>query len=148
MKLTGILLLFMFYVQTAAAVTVVLCEDSEGERTFASTCPPGTTQVNAQEINTGTGSGNTQTPGDSVISATLYVVPECAICEEVRKYLESKNVSVTIKDASVEQAIQEELKQLTGVLRVPVVVIGDSTVTGFSPSQLDEALNAAGNVSP
>lgn len=142
MKITGLLALLLL-VQPAFAVTIVQCEDASGERTFQSSCPPGTTQVDQRRIITGTeqpSAGGAEAP---VINATLYVVPACDPCEDVREFLQARNVNVTIKDASTEQAIQEELKAVTGTLKVPVTVIGDKVLAGYSRSALTEALEGA-----
>ncbi|MEX2353224.1 MAG: glutaredoxin family protein [Gammaproteobacteria bacterium] len=130
---------------TVTAVTIVECEDSQGERTFQASCPPGTTQVNARDIRTGT---SPESGEDVSISATLYVVPDCDPCETVREFLQMRNITVTVKDASTEQAVQEELQALVGTLRAPVTVIGDNIISGFSRSELTAALTAAGYVEP
>jgi glutaredoxin len=140
---TSIFLFMLFYqVQQVAAVTIVECEDSQGERSFQASCPPGSTQVNTRVIRTGS---NTEAATDNpFISATLYVVPDCDPCEDVREFLQARNVTVTIKDVSYEQAIQEELQALTGTLRAPVVVIGETIIYGYRRSDLVAALAAAG----
>lgn len=129
-----------------AAVKVVECEDAAGERTFQTACPPGTTQVSSRQIRTGSDASAGTASGGTGITATLYVTPECDPCEAVREYLEARDVAVTVKDASYEQAIQEELKELTGILRVPVVLIGEKTITGYDRSELSTALSDAGYV--
>ncbi|NNE39171.1 MAG: glutaredoxin family protein, partial [Gammaproteobacteria bacterium] len=125
MKLTGLAIILLISMPLNAAVTIVECEDANGDRTFQATCPPGTTQVDQREINTGVLTSASESQGNVTIRATLYSVPECVVCGDVKEFLESRDVIVTEKDASNEQLIQEELKALTGVLRVPVVVIGD-----------------------
>lgn len=133
---------------TVTAVTIVECEDSQGERTFQASCPPGTTQVDAREIRTGSATGTDQSGDNVTINATVYVVPECDPCETVREFLQMRNIAVTVKDASTEQVVQEELEALIGTLQAPVTVIGDSTIRGFNRSELTAALTAAGYVEP
>jgi len=142
-----ILLMPLSMVPVFAAVTIVECEDNQGERTFQASCLPGTTQVNAREIRTGSSPAAASRIG-SDISATLYVVPECDPCEDVREFLQARNVALTVKDASFEQEVQEELKALTGTLRAPVVVIGEHIVTGYNRTELTSALTAAGYITP
>lgn len=144
MKLTGLAILLFITIPLQAAVSIVECEDADGERTFQATCSPGTTQVNKREILTGPSTGGAVNSGDTVVKATLYSVPECVVCGDVREFLESRKVVVNEKDASNEQLIQEELKALTGVLRVPVIVIGDTVISGYQRDQLTAALMAAG----
>jgi len=140
---TSIFLFMLFYqIQQVAAVTIVECEDSLGERSFQASCPPDSTQVNTRVIHTGSNSEvSTDNPS---INATLYVVPECDPCEDVREFLQTRNVTVTVKDVSFEQAMQEELQALTGTLRAPVVVIGETIISGYKRSDLLAALVAAG----
>ena len=144
MKLIGLVVLTLIYLPLQAAVTIVECEDANGDRSFQATCPPGSTQVDKREINTGTSTAASTIPGNVTIRATLYSVPECVVCGDVREFLESRDVIVNEKDASNEQLIQEELKALTGVLKVPVVVIGEEVISGYQRDQLLSALMAAG----
>jgi glutaredoxin len=140
---TSIFLFMLFYqIQQVAAVTIVECEDSLGERSFQASCPPGSTQINARVIHAG--SNSDVSTDNSSINATLYVVPECDPCEDVREFLQTRNVSVTVKDVSFEQEMQEELQALTGTLRAPVVVIGETIISGYKRSDLLAALVAAG----
>jgi len=140
---TSIFLFMLFYqIQQVAAVTIVECEDSLGERSFQASCPPGSTQINARVIHAG--SNSDVSTDNSSINATLYVVPECDPCEDVREFLQSRNVRVTVKDVSFEQVMQEELQALTGTLRAPVVVIGETIISGYKRSDLLAALVAAG----
>lgn len=139
---TILLIILVSHLPLLAAVTIVECEDSQGERTFQATCPPGTTQVNAREI--WTGSNPDAGSENASISATLYVVPDCDPCEDIREFLQARDIAVTVKDVSFEQAMQEELQALTGTLRAPVVVIGESILSGYNRSELTTALTAAG----
>lgn len=126
-----------------AAVTIVECEDDRGERSFQATCPPGTTQIDVRQINTGSqSSSSTDTSGP--ITSTLYTVPGCVVCGDVQEFLEARNVMVTVKDASNKQVIQDELRELTGELRVPVVTIGDKIVKGYDRGELTTALESMG----
>ena len=129
------------------AVKVVECEDAQGDKTYQTACQPGTTQVNEKQFRTGSESSSTSNTTSSVdISAILYMVPDCDSCADVREYLQARNISVTLKDASNEQEIQEELKALNGILRVPVVVIGETKVSGYNRTELNNALAAAGYI--
>lgn len=124
------------------AVTIVECENNQGERSFQTTCPPGTTQIDVRQINTGS---QPSTSDDSeTITSTLYTVPGCVICGDVQEFLETRNVIVTVKDASNEQVIQDELRELTGELRVPVVTIGDKILKGYNRAELTTALESMG----
>jgi len=124
------------------AVTIVECEDDKGERSFQSKCPPGTTQIDVRQINTGS---QPSTPDDvETLTSILYTVPGCVVCGDVQEFLESRNVIVTVKDASSLQVVQDELRELTGELRVPVVTIGDNILRGYNRAELTAALESMG----
>ncbi len=145
-RLATILLFPLLFTPAFAAVTIVECEDSDGERTFQAACPPGTTQVGSRKLPTGTGSqtGPASTGSSRTINATLYMVPECDPCQDIHDYLSARNISITMKDASGDIEVQDEIRELTGDLQVPVVVIDGKTLTGYSRSELRAALAAAG----
>lgn len=128
--------------QIAAAVKVVECEDEQGNRTFESTCPPGTTMVDEKRIPTGVSAADSAEK--TAINVTLYSIPECESCDEVREFLQGRSVAITEKSVNENPEIQTELKDLTGALRVPATVIGEKVITGYNRSELLAALESAG----
>jgi glutaredoxin len=130
-----------------AAVKVVECEDEQGNRSFQTSCPPGSDIVNEKKLSTGKGSGKTLRASKSAnINATLYTAPNCEACDEIKTYLKSRNIAITEKDANEDIEIQKELTELTGSLKVPTVMIGEQTITGYNRSELKAALEANGYV--
>ena len=148
--LTRILFVALFAVFASpvmAAVSIVECQDGQGERSFHSkNCPPGTTKIGSKKIRTGRNGGGAD---NSNISATIYLSPVCEPCEEVREFLNNRNISFSEKNVEGDLEMQQELKGVSGgALNVPVTVIGDTAVTGYNRGKLNEALSAAGYVSP
>ena len=143
------LLLACLYAQTGySAVTIVQCEDEQGNRSFHKACPPGTTEVGKRRVATGAGDGNatgTAVPG---ITATLYSVPECESCDGVREYLQNRNIAITEKNVFDNVDLQTEMKDLTGKESVPVVVIGEAVIIGFNRTEMKAALAALGFKEP
>ncbi len=82
-------------------------------------------------------------------TAQLYTTSECGSpCDRVRQYLTERNISITEKNATDDWDVQNEIKQLTGELKVPIAKIGDNTVTGYNEAALGMALSAAGYSEP
>ena len=135
--------------QIAAAVKVVECEDEQGNRTFESTCPPGTTLVDEKRIPTGdkAPAGEDASAGTATgvaVNATLYSIPECGPCDEVREFFQLRKIPITEKNVNENLEVQNELKELRGSLKVPATVIGEKVITGYNRSELLAALEAAG----
>ncbi len=134
------------YLASAWPVEIIECEDEQGNKSFAQHCPPGSKAVNKRKYSTSTPDAGASTQS---ISATLFVVPACDTCDQVREFLDIRKISVTEKDISKDVALQDELKEKTGGdLRVPVLIIGDKILSGYNRTALLEALTAAGYTEP
>ncbi len=125
-----------------AAVKIVECEDAEGNRSFQKACPPDSTQVGEKSLKTGPNS--TESSSNKDITATLYMVPDCEACDEIREFLGARKIPITEKDANESIEIQKELTELTGALKVPTTIIGEEVLTGYSRANFISALEAAG----
>ena len=122
------------------AVTVMECEDDLGNRTFQDRCPPGTTPVNQKQY-----SVSTPDEGDVSLAVTLYTVPECESCDQLREFLAIRKISITEKNVNDDITLQEELKEKTGgELHVPVLLLGEKVLTGYNRTELLQALADAG----
>lgn len=139
---SALMISLLFSLQAMAAVKIVECEDDEGNRTFQKTCPPGTTEVGAKQFSTGSGSAGAGQETD--IQATLYLIPDCEACEEVKEFLGSRNIPITEKNVSDDLQLQNELTELTGALQVPTTIIGEEILTGYSRTNFLQALKKAG----
>ena len=130
----------------STAVTVVQCEDAEGNRTYQESCPPGTSVVEKKQIYTGpkqTGPDMEALKANKPV--TLYRVETCEACDMVSDYLQERGVPFSLKNANDDVEVQKELREKTGELSVPVVTIGDdAVVTGYNKSGLKEKLDQAG----
>lgn len=139
-------LLFMglcvFSWQVCAAVNIVECEDKKGERSFHKNCPPGMTEVGSKKLNIG-GAGGQKGDGLASLKVTLYAIPDCELCEEVREFLQAKDISFEEKNANENIEIQKELTDLAGALRVPTTIIDGEVVTGYKRSQMESIIEKA-----
>jgi len=129
----------------AQAVTIVQCEDAEGNRTYQEKCPPGSKVVGTKSIYTG--------PKDSApdlealqeeYPVVLYSVETCDACDLVRNYLKNRGIPFSEKSVGDDAELQEELIARTGELSVPVVTIGDEVVEGYNKPVLKGKLDEVG----
>ena len=125
------------------SVNVYECEDEQGNRTFQDRCPPGTKRIDKKQYSTRVAdSDSTQ---QNLGPLTLYLVPNCDTCEQVKEFLDIRNISFTEKDVNENVKLQEELKEKNnGDLRVPLLLIGDKAISGYNRSTLISALEEAG----
>lgn len=71
-----------------------------------------------------------------------------ATCDQAAEYLRQRGVPFTLKDASADPKVAQELKKRTGAMDVPVLFIGESMQRGYSPSIWDKMLDVAGYPAP
>lgn len=142
---SNLLVLFVsFYsINTLAAVKIVECVDESGNRSYQKTCPPGYNQIGEKKINTGNNSGDSKNKNTD-IKATLYVIPDCEACDEIKEFLNNRKISFTEKNVNEDIELQKELTDLTGSLKVPTTIIGDEILTGYSRSKFLNALKEVG----
>jgi glutaredoxin len=140
LKLIATFIVVLIYSSISWATDIHECEDELGERSFQKRCPPGSKLL-----------GETRYSGKAPKSETilpdlvLYSIPACDACDQVRKHLSEKNISLTEKNVEGNGELQHELKTKTGGdLRVPVLVIGDKVIPGFDETKLTNALTDAG----
>lgn len=138
---------FLFFSPPLLAVSIVECEDQEGNRSFQKSCPPGYTELNRKSfyVKGAPGDRSTGEPAAGLgmgQSATLYMIPACDTCEEAREFLEANGVSVTEIDVSNDYEAQAEFEALAGELKVPVTVIDGQLIRGYSRAEFRAALEA------
>lgn len=144
MKSIGLLLLLLAWAGPSAAITIVICEDSRGVRTFQTTCPPGTTELKKKEYRTATTSP--AVTGTAKPALVLYRVPACDTCDQVEEFLTIRNLQFTETDVSMDIGLQEKVKQMAGELQVPVLTVGDKVIKGYSRTTMAQALTESGHI--
>lgn len=118
--------------------------DDEGNVTYQDRPPPDN-------------SGQVQTIGETAeetaaaelpdVDVVLYAIEVCESCDLVRNLLTERGVPFSERDAEADAEIQEELKEIAGVLSVPVLVIGgDEVLTGYNRDLIENELEEAGFV--
>lgn len=125
------------------AVSIVECEDKEGNRSFQRSCPPGHTELDRKDFYIqGEPHHIPAVIHKAQKSATLYMIPECDTCDEVKEFLENNGVSVSEIDVSGDYETQTEFAALAGELKVPVTVIDGRLIRGYSRAEFRTALEA------
>ena len=133
-------LLFTLASAPAMAVSIYKCDDGKGNISYEAHCPPGTTPVDQKDYKGG-GGGEEATPRAAV---TVYLVPNCDSCAQVKEFLAVRNIRPVEKNVANDVKLQEELKNRAGDLRVPVTVIGDRLINGYNRAEMLAALEAGG----
>jgi glutaredoxin len=74
----------------------------------------------------------------------LYTLPECGTpCADAKLLLTSREVAFQ-EVLALEPQVLDELQQVAGDVRVPVLLVGGVVTRGFSTSDYHQALDAAG----
>jgi glutaredoxin len=73
---------------------------------------------------------------------TLYTTAKCGGCDQGRALLRARGIPYTEKTVTSD-ADKEGLRQLTGKLELPLLVVGSRKVAGFQDAAWQEALSAA-----
>jgi glutathione S-transferase len=53
----------------------------------------------------------------------LYYSPGCPYCQKVLRFLQGKDVKITLKDVSKDPAYRQELLRIGGMTQVPCLLI-------------------------
>jgi glutaredoxin len=135
--------------QAQAQSTVYRWVDKDGKVQFSDAPPPADAR-NASSRTLGGGVVEEgQVPYATQIATqrnpvTLYASPDCGeLCALGRELLAKRGVPFSEKDAKARE-VADELKQLVGVVQVPVLKVGANPVKGFSEELWNGALDQAG----
>jgi glutaredoxin len=143
--LPGLLLLLA---SLPAAAQVYKWTDAQGTVHYGDSPPP---QRAASRL-------NAPSPGESQAAAlpyelaqavkaspvTLYTtaLSTCAACDQGRLLLRARGIPYTEKTVNTDED-KEQLRQLTGKLELPVLVVGSRRIAGFQDAAWQDALSAA-----
>ena len=143
--LPGLLLLACF----SASAQVYKWTDAQGTVHYTDTPPP---VQKASQIKTpapSAASGQTSLPYElaravKASPVTLYTTTQsaCAGCDQGRALLRTRGIPYTEKTVNSDED-KEQLRQLTGKLELPLLVVGSRKVAGFQDAAWQDALNAA-----
>jgi len=115
--------------------------DEDGNVTYQDRPPPEA----SDQMQTFGGSAETD-PAAALqdVALTLYTKQQCDACDLVRELLNERGLPFTEKNAGTDAEVQAELKELAGVLAVPVLAIGDRVLAGYNRDLILSELVEAG----
>jgi glutaredoxin len=131
---------------TAQAGTLYKWIDSQGRVSYHDQPPPEGSGYRVEEKNVGSAkrSVSDQDKPGSNVPVILYSTPKCASCDLARLYLDKRKVPYTEKNVDNDVKMQEELKEKSGSLSVPTIIVGTKVMNGYLESLLEGELDAAG----
>jgi glutaredoxin len=138
-----ILVALYSYSNLAQAVEIFECRDESGTITFQDRCPPGSTPVNERNYRTDLPSGAENAQLEPI---RLYMIPDCDTCSQVKEFLEIRNLQFSEVDVSEDIELQEELTEVAGELKVPVLLVGDRVLNGYNRTVFIQALTESGHL--
>ena len=77
----------------------------------------------------------------------IFVTSWCPYCSKTKAYFDAKGVPYSAFDIEKDQAANTRYQKY-GVRGVPLVVIGDVVIPGYSTAEFDKALAASGKAAP
>lgn len=108
--------------------------------------PPGSGYVEEKDVQTSKGkTGAADASGAAQKSpVVLYLIPQCSSCDLARAYLQKRKVPFAEKNIKGDFKLQEELKAKAGELSVPVILIGEKVLKGYTEAWLESELDQVG----
>ena len=134
----------------AAQTSVYRWVDKDGNVHFSDTPPLEDAKVTEKRMGGGGSADDTQLPYATQMAmkrspVTLFSSKNCAdLCASGRDLLASRGIPYAERSPEASPADAEALKKLIGVLEVPVLVVGETALKGYSNEMWNAALDSAG----
>lgn len=128
--------------QNAAAAKLYRWIGDDGEVSFQDQPPPA--RVISFQESTLRDSSRDVDDKATTVSAVLYRVDDCQPCDATEGYLTTKGVAVESRNPDQDPIIANEMIERFGKAEVPITVVGEDFVKGYSPLWLDSVLAKAG----
>lgn len=74
---------------------------------------------------------------------TMYATDWCPFCEKARRYFKKNGIDYVEHDIEKSVTAMAEYRRLGG-RGIPLILVGDKRVMGFSEANMDQVLKAAG----
>jgi glutaredoxin len=71
--------------------------------------------------------------------AIVYTSTNCVYCKQLKSYLTEQNISFEERNVDENEAYFDEL-QKTGMMSLPVTVIGEYNILGMNTTRIQKAL--------
>lgn len=143
------LLLLLLAAGASQAAEVYRWVDGSGRVHYTDQPPP----PNSKQVRTLTGKGNVvEVSKESFESrlarerspVTLYAGNCGPVCDQARDLLKQRGIPFTHKDPNTAPEYAVEVKNLTGSLEIPVIVVGTAHQKGFEAGAWGRLLDTAG----
>jgi glutaredoxin len=134
----------------SAQTTIYRIESATGSVTFSDRLP--TLAEQGKVVSTGTGAQSISSRANlpfelkgvaTKFPVTLYSAKECSPCDAARDHLSARGVPFAERTVNSNED-SAQLQRLSGASTLPFVTIGSQRIKGFSPSDLNQYLDAAG----
>ncbi|OGI44805.1 MAG: hypothetical protein A2150_06000 [Candidatus Muproteobacteria bacterium RBG_16_64_11] len=118
--------------------------DTDGKTHFGDR-PPGDVAVQEVRIQTFDGPAEVETVAPEFVygSVVIYTTEWCGVCKRAKAHLKSRGVVFTEFDIEKNGLAKAEFKRLNGK-GVPLILVGDKRMSGFSATRLDKLLQEGG----
>ena len=117
--------------------------DEDGNITYQDRPPPGDPSQVETFIDA-TGVAETESAPLPDVDVVLYAIEVCDVCDLVRTVLDERGVPFEEKNADNNPEVQAELREVAGVLSVPVLVIGGEAIKGYNKDLILNELEEVG----
>jgi glutaredoxin 3 len=68
----------------------------------------------------------------------LFIKPWCGWCHEAEDWLEERGIQYQVLDVTAEAAAREEMRELSGQTKAPVIDVDGQVLADFDTEQLEE----------
>jgi glutaredoxin len=139
-----------FATAAEAQTSVYRWVDKDGKVQYSDTPPPKDATNATQKSMGGGGNDNSQLPYATQMAmkrspVTMFMSGDCGEpCVQGRELLAKRGVPFTQRNAQTNKADAEALKKAAGQMQVPVLLVGDNTLRGYSEDSWNAALDSAG----
>ena len=72
----------------------------------------------------------------------IFSTPTCHFCHAAKEWFDEIGVKYIDHDVSVKREELDRMREITGQMGVPVIIIGNDVVIGFNKGKLEELLGA------
>lgn len=129
---------------TSSAVKIFKWVDANGKVHFSDSPPPG---ANVQEIKLRVpsyeGEADVKPLAAATRRVTIYVTETCGYCRRAKAHLNRRGVAFTEFDVEKDPIGRRQYQQLRG-RGVPIILVGDQRMDGYSEPRLEALLKQAG----
>ena len=142
-----LVLILLMLLPAMASAGVYSWTDENGKTHFGDR-PPIDREAEAITVRVNTYASPSGIPGVDLQTASkskvvLYTTQHCGYCRKAKQFLTQKNISYTEYDVETSNKGKRDFKKLNG-RGVPVILVGDQRMNGFSEGRLASMLKSAG----